>query len=451
MVLLPVKRLVAMKQNLFHRWLWLAYLLISIPSALGENRFILRAPAASVPGIASRHGFVFAGTPNSEGVSCIRTSDSRTSDQVVTELSADPDVQHVEQDRGVLLPEGNSAFQPNQPATAILNALAGQAPVSYFGGSAWTSYVNQTAALLTRVADAQRIPAAGRAIVAVIDTGVDPGQPVLQASLVPGYDYVNGIAGIASEWGDLDPATAAILNQLTAATTPVQLNQSTAAILDQSTAAILDITRVPAAFGHGTMVAGVIHLAAPTAQIMPLKVFKGDGTANLSDIVQAVYFAVDNGAQVINMSFSLTSSSLELMKALNYATAHNVICVGSVGNDGSETLVYPAAFRNVIGVASTDNQDKRSSFSNYGPALAHIAAPGEGIVTTYPGGNYAVVSGTSFSAPFVSAGAALMLQVETDLSPAGALEAFSNARKRTPDLGFGRLDLYQAIRSLISH
>ena len=440
-----------MREHYLRRVVWLGLLLTSIHSAFGQSHVILRAPAESVPAIASRHGLTVECAPNVEGISCALTSDSRTPDQVVTELSADPDVQHAEVDLDVPIPERSSGFQPNPQTNAVQNAMGSQTPVSYFGGSVWTSYVNQAATALTHVANAQGIPATGVGIVAVIDTGVDPGQPVLKASLVPGYDFVNGIAGIPSEWGDLDQATAAVLNQATAGDTPVQLNQSTAAILDQSTAAILDVTRVPAAFGHGTMIAGIIHLVAPTAQIMPLKAFKGDGTANLSDIVRAVYYAVDNGARVINMSFNLTGPSVELMKALNYATAHGVICVSSAGNDGAETVVYPAAYHNVIGVASTDNLDNRSSFSNYGAALATIAAPGEGIITTYPGGNYAVVSGTSFSAPFVAAAASMMVQVDGDVVPTEALAAFSNAKKLTSDLGFGRLDLFQSVRSLIAY
>ncbi|HYK88869.1 MAG TPA: S8 family serine peptidase [Acidobacteriota bacterium] len=440
-----------MRQNNLIRPLWLVFLLTSLFPAFGQNRFILRAPDALVPGIIVRHNLGMVCTPNQEGVSCVLNSDTRTPDQVVSELSSDPDVQHAEQDSHVSVPEGSRTFNANQQSTTAASAAAANTAVTYFGTPAWNSYVNQTAAALTHLPAVQQYLVTGKGIVAVIDTGVDPQQPVLQGSLVPGYDFVNGVAGIPSEWNDLDPATAAILNRATAGDTVIQLNQSTAAILDQSTAAILDITHVPAAFGHGTMIAGIIHLAAPTAMIMPLKAFRGDGTANLSDIVQAVYFAVDNGAQVINMSFSLTSNSLELMKALNYATAHNVICVGAVGNDGIETIVYPAAFHNVIGVASTDSQDSRSTFSNYGEALAHLAAPGEGIITTYPGGNYAMVSGTSFSAPFVAAAAALLIQVDLDMNPTEALQALSNAKKLTPELGFGRLDLFQAVRPYISH
>ena len=112
-----------------------------------------------------------------------------------------------------------------------------------------------------------------------------------------------------------------------------RLNQSTVAFLDQSTVAFLD-GKLPAAFGHGTMVAGLVHLVAPTAKIMPLKAFRADGTSRVLDIVRAVYYAADHGATVINMSFSLSGSSPELAEALEYATSRKVICVASAGNMG---------------------------------------------------------------------------------------------------------------------
>jgi len=148
--------------------------------------------------------------------------------------------------------------------------------------------------------------ATGVGIVAVIDTGADPNHPVLKTSLVPGFDFTRNLPGIPSEFADLSQSTASILDQSTASildqNTIIVLNQSTASILDQSTASILDRTQVPQVFGHGTMVAGIIHLVAPTAQIMPLKAFKADGTSNVFDILRAVYYAVDHGAKVINTS-----------------------------------------------------------------------------------------------------------------------------------------------------
>ncbi len=418
----------------------------------GADRYIMRAPAGTLAATAGQHGLSLAGTPNSEGVCPVTSSDSRTPSQVIAEVLADPGVLNIEHDQTVPIPENAPGVQLAQSTAAILDAITPNSIVPYFGSNVWSAYAAQTATSLVRLSPAQNIPATGAGIIAIIDTGIDPGQPILAGTLLPGYDFVHNIAGTASEWSDLDPATTTVLNQSAVSSTNQNvvtvLSQSTAAILDQSTAAILDTTKVPAAFGHGTMVAGIVHLVAPTAQIMPLKVFSANGSANLADIVSAIYYAVDNKARVINMSFSLPTFSLELLKAVNYATAHNVICVSSVGNSGLETITYPAGFSNVTGVASTSNLDVRSTFSNFGPALAHLAAPGENIVTLYPGGYYAVVSGTSFSAPFVSGGAALMVQVDADVGQEEADHAFSNGKKLTPDLGFGRLNLYQAVNSL---
>lgn len=186
---------------------------------------------------------------------------------------------------------------------------------------------------------------------------------------------------------------------------------------------------------------------APTALIMPLKSFQANGTGYLSDILRAIYYAVQNQANVINMSFDFTSSSTELATAVNYAAQNDVICVASVGNDGAQELVYPAALANVMGVASTSDLDTRSGFSNYGSDV-WVAAPGEGIVTTYPFSTYAAGWGTSFSAPFVSGGASLLLSLNRNTNPTSAAQAMAHAKQLTPTLGNGRLDLYLALGSL---
>jgi subtilisin family serine protease len=195
------------------------------------------------------------------------------------------------------------------------------------------------------------------------------------------------------------------------------------------------------------MVAGIVHLVAPTAKIMPLKAFQADGSSNTFDILRAIYYAVDNGANVINMSFSLAGSSQEFVRAINYATDHGVICVASVGNDGADQLKYPAALRNVIGVASTNNLDVRSTFSNFGSGLVTLAAPGEAIITTYPGGHYAAAWGTSFSTPFVSGAPGLLLQYDPRTDFFRGVDALSHAKELTSDLGYGRLDVYHALSS----
>src|SRR5437762_12518777 len=198
------------------------------------------------------------------------------------------------------------------------------------------------------------------------------------------------------------------------------------------------------------MVMDIIHLVAPTAQLMPLKAFHSDGTASLSDILRAIYYGVQNNANVINMSFDMKTSSVELQKALDYANKQNVICAASSGNDGTQETVYPAALQNdVMGVASTTNQDTRSQFSNYGNAIVWVAAPGESIVSTYPFNTYAAGWGTSYSAPFVSGGAALLHNLQTGIAQSGAKTATAHAVPLAdPNMGNGRLDLCMVLGSV---
>src|SRR5439155_3081254 len=127
-----------------------------------------------------------------------------------------------------------------------------------------------------------------------------------------------------------------------------------------------------------------------------------------------------------------------------------VISVASAGNDGQQVLVYPAALDSVMGVASTDYLDQRSWFSNYGSSLVWVAAPGEAIISTYPFGTYAASWGTSFSAPFVSGVASLLLDIRSDCSEKQAAGAISNAKKLGQELGHGRLDVYQALQAVIN-
>jgi len=330
--------------------------------------------------------------------------------------------------------------------------------------TAWNSYVNQPAASIVEIQNAQQsfnVTGTG-VVVADIDTGVDPTHPVLQPVLVPGdgYDFTRNQPG-GSELNDVNPTDFPTYppQTCTSSSCPsaAQVNQSTAAVLDQSTAAVLDGNGTPkkyAAFGHGTMVMGIIHLVAPTAQLMPLKAFHSDGTASLSDILRAIYYGVQNNANVINMSFDMQTSSTELQKALDYANQQGVICAASAGNDGKAPpppfLVYPAALQNdVMGVASTTDQDTRSQFSNSGTTIVWVAAPGESIVSTYPFATYAAGWGTSFSAPFVSGGAALLRNLQTGIAQSGAKTATAHAVPLAdPNMGNGRLDLCMALGSV---
>ena len=153
------------------------------------------------------------------------------------------------------------------------------------------------------------------------------------------------------------------------------------------------------------------------------------------------------------MSFELTQISDALMKAINYADRHGVICVASAGNDGQSGLVYPAAFGNVIGVASVDQQDEQSSFSNFGPDLVQVAAPGEALITTYPGNHYAAAWGTSFSSALIAGTVAdLLSAVDPHIAAELRVDDFERSLSHAKScgnghsLGAGCLDYSQAIQ-----
>jgi hypothetical protein len=329
----------------------------------------------------------------------------------------------------------------NNQATASTapQGLWDNTPVNYYGNTVTHGYVNQPAAQIIRVAQAHSVfNVSGAGIVADIDTGVDPQHPALQGVLLAGYDFTRNQPG-GSELNDISMSAPPPCPTCAAA----YVNQHTAAMLDQHTAAMLDGSQY-AAFGHGTMVMGVIHLVAPTAKLLPLKSFSANGNGSLSNILAAIYYAVQNHASVINMSFDLTASSTELSNAINYANKNNVILAASSGNDGKQEMVYPAGLQNVMGVASTNNQDQRSTFSNYGNQIVWVAAPGEGVITTYPFATYAAGWGTSFSSPMVAGTASLLVNMQST-SENQASWAIAHAKWIGLNLGNGRLDVYGSL------
>jgi subtilisin family serine protease len=323
---------------------------------------------------------------------------------------------------------------------AIPKSLSDMKPVSYFGQIVPRGYINQPAGQTIDISDTQNtFSVKGAGIVAVIDTGIDPNHPVLRNSLVPGYDFTRNQDGEGDETADVD------LSSVPTAGDPTWVNNQDAARIDQSTAAVVDGNPLYSAFGHGTMVSGIIHWVAPGASLMPLKAFRADGTGYNSEIIRAIYFAVFHDAKILNMSFNLAGYSLEVKKAVDFADFKGLISVAAAGNSGKEILVYPAAFSNVMGIASTTNNDQRSSFSNYGNQLVWVAAPGEGIVTTYPFATYAAGWGTSFSTPFVAGVAALMLDTQNSCNESESAQAMAHAKPIDSTLGYGRLDAYQAV------
>jgi len=213
--------------------------------------------------------------------------------------------------------------------------------------------------------------------VAVIDSGICANHPDLAGRIVAGYDFVEN---------DSDPQ-------------------------DE--------------FGHGCGVAGVIAAngnngqgiagVAPNVQIMPLRVLDRNGLGGYFNIAQAIIYAVDNGADVINLSLAGPASSFLLEDAVNYAVESGVVVIAAAGNNGSPGAWYPAAYPAVIAVGSVEKDLTQSSFSNYGDNI-DVLAPGRDILTTSSNGDYQLMTGTSFAAPLVSGIAALALALDVPLN-----------------------------------
>ena len=343
---------------------------------------------------------------------------------------------HIEVDQLIsLLPVSPLISDATQPP----GKLADKNPVQFYGSIVWNGYASQPAANVVRANQAREwFQVTGTATIGIIDTGVDPNHPALVPVLVKGYDFTRNQAGSSSEIADLNQSTVAVVD---GGASPVIMNGSTMAVLDQSTVAVVD---GHSAFGHGTMVAGIVHLVAPTSLIMPLKAFTADGTGYTSDIIRAVYFAVPQ-VSALNMSFSMPQQSAELENALNYAASHSVVTSAAAGNDGANTVVYPAGFQNdVMGVASTNLSGTPSSFSNYGSDV-WVAAPGEGIISTYPFGTYAAGWGTSFSTPFVTGSVGLLANVQANMNEQAASSDIAHAEYIGSGMGHGELDVVRAL------
>src|SRR5260370_303937 len=253
---------------------------------------------------------------------------------------------------------------PLKPISNIPSGLNDQTPVNYYGTTVWHGYAAQPATQIIRLSDAQHgFNISGTGIVATIDTGVDTSHLVLQPVLLPGYDFTRNQPG-ASEWLDI-PSLQDNIADNSSNQGPVVVQQSIAAILDQSSAAILDGGPY-SAFSYATMTAWAVHLVAPKAMILPCRAFTSNGTGDLSNIVACLYWVVQHKANVVNMSFDVSTPSPALSKAVSYANKNGVVLFAAAGNESTSGPVYPAALNaTVMAVASTTTSATRSSFSTY--------------------------------------------------------------------------------------
>lgn len=437
------------------------------PAFAGDGEFIVRAPGNSIQHLVNKGATVVAALSAPAQNLYIVKVPGATNNAALNLIVSEPGVT-AETNVNVALPGATVATSMStKPAnfSTVFNSLQGAmlSKTCASGGApglAWTTlfhgFACQPAVGIINLPQSRSF-ATGSGIVGVLDSGIDPTHPALIGSVTLGYDLTNNTPGGFVSVNDVQ-STTSILDDNQSTTSildddsTVLVDQSTTSILDdnQSTTSILDQSATsisnnhPKNFaGHGTMVAGVIHLVAPGAILMPIKVFSANGTASLSQVLAGIYYAVGHGVKVLNMSFSMTSVSQELINAINYANSNGLILVAAAGNDGKNIMVYPAGLNQVIGVGATTNQNIRSSYSNYGPVVS-LAAPGDGIITTYPGGQWAMAWGTSLSTPFVTGGVALLIQMDPDLNWSRANNAITQCAPIGQQLGAGELDLFRA-------
>ncbi len=197
--------------------------------------------------------------------------------------------------------------------------------------------------------------------------------------------------------------------------------------------------------GHGTYVAGIIGAknnnigivgVATDSKLYAVKVLDSNGEGYLSDVMAGVDWAIQNEMDIINLSLGGGKSSPLLESMINKAVNQNILVVAAAGNDGTATggennVSYPARYEYVIAVGAINQNRQRATFSSTGEAV-ELAAPGENILSTDNNGSYNRVKGTSFATPFVSGVAALMKEIEPNLT---AAQLRNKLQKESTDLG----------------
>jgi thermitase len=339
-------------------------------------------------------------------------------------LSSDTRVEYAELNYLVDAPEADDETQANAKHYAF---PAGNATPTTKNYSQESSYSD--AAL--HLTDARKISKGTGTTVAIIDTGAQMDHPALKSQFVgiPRYDFVSN---------DKDPSEPPL------ADTEEQRNREVV--------------------GHGTHVAGIVHLVAPQAALMPLRVLNRDGSGSVFHVAEAVAFADANDADVINLSLGTPSWSRLLREKVVGAINHGSVVAAAAGNYNNFLVPQYPASRDApvaepddgllaVTSVSPPRGETKSDFANYG-RWVDIAAPGEDILSTYPVSRYAYWSGTSMATPFV-AGEAALVRAADKLGPVGVEKRIRSGADCLDDtsgypglLGAGRADIGASLKGV---
>ena len=321
---------------------------------------------------------------------------------VIEALEQHPEVSFADANLRVGLPE---ILQMSQ-------GFSDQQAEAYNEGSTPSPYYGQKTAYGMGFDSAQMISNGQGMTVAVIDNGIDLSHPLFDGRLHPAmYDFVGNDTDPSEEPGE--------------------------------------------AYSHGTFVSGLILLGAPGSQVLPLRAFGPDGYGDIFAITKALYHAVENQADLINMSFGVALDNIMLRTAVEDALASGVAVIAAAGNEGDSLPVYPAAYPGVITVTALDTLEYVAGFSNYGDHV-DIAAPGVNLYSAWAGQyDWGTWSGTSFSAPLVSAVCALLKAEQPSLTPDDLTTEIRATARRTlawgtvvppdPFYGWGAVDAFSAL------
>lgn len=367
-------------------------------------------PGADAAAYASRHGVsILRAIPNHDTYYLEMPPGTEGQEtQFILDLLSDPETLFAEQGYEGEAPEANGR-------NFFLNVTPSAA--AYESQAAW-SQVNLAAA---------QSQARGAGVrVALIDSGVDPAHPALAGRVAAdGWNFVDDNADVSDSANGLDDDGDGTADEIA---------------------------------GHGTHAAGVIAFIAPDAELLPVKILDSDGQSQNFYLTQALYYAIDHGADVIHVGVGSTYKSQAVENAVDEARRRGIVVVAPAGNlNHDEPREWPALMTTVLGVTAVDEFDVKAPFSNYHRKVA-IAAPGTAIYSSIPGGQYAQWDGTSMSAPMVSGAAALLLSRQkwpATRWTADTIYTFLTAAAHDIDdlnpqyqrmLGSGRLDIDAAMQ-----